>query len=93
MSKNKLFYYTYYFSHLALFFGCKSSNTSELIKEFDTSIPANKIWAHRVNSLKNVKDKLLKFKGIEIDIFYSPNKNSFTVKHDIEANGIDLEYI
>jgi hypothetical protein len=53
--------------------------------------PQNKIWAHRVNTLDNIQERLQEFKGVEVDIYYNLKNNSFSVKHDIDMEGLDLE--
>ena len=53
--------------------------------------PVDKIWAHRVNHLDSLEQRLSEFNGIEIDIYYSAEENRFTVKHDLDSTGPDLD--
>ena len=41
----------------------------------------DKLWAHRVNNLKDIKPFSKEFKGFELDVFYNNNINNFDVKH------------
>ena len=47
----------------------------------------DKLWAHRVNNLNDIKPLSKEFKGFEIDVFYNKNLNKFDVKH----HGKDFE--
>lgn len=72
--------------------GCKETETTDdIIFDFGINITSDKVWAHRFNVLNNNYHKLDEFRGVEIDVFYESNQNSFIVKHDIEDVGIDLE--
>lgn len=77
---------------LLLFSLCISCHEtpSEVISDFGIHKTSDKVWAHRVNSVHDNYNKLDEFKGIEIDIFYEPDKGNFIVKHDIEDLGADL---
>ena len=41
----------------------------------------DKLWAHRVNNLKDIKPFSKEFKGFELDVFYNKNLNQFNVKY------------
>tara|TARA_B100001741_G_scaffold283846_1_gene259048 strand:- start:152 stop:871 length:720 start_codon:yes stop_codon:yes gene_type:complete len=41
----------------------------------------DKLWAHRVNNLKDIKPLSKDFKGFELDVFYNQSLNQFDVKH------------
>ena len=41
----------------------------------------DKLWAHRVNNLKDIKSLSKEFKGFELDVFYNKNLNQFNVKY------------
>ena len=43
-----------------------------------------KVWAHRVNDLDEVVNKARKFKGVEVDLYFSEYDNCFYVAHDAE---------
>jgi len=43
--------------------------------------PAQKIWAHRVNSVKRFKYLKEKFAGLEMDLVYRPDGNFLEVNH------------
>jgi hypothetical protein len=81
-------------SFFLLCLGCNTNQNNEtyLNEELNITLPQNKIWAHRVNSLKNIKNRVSDFYGIEIDIFYNKRDNNFEVKHDIDESGINLEH-
>ncbi len=75
---------------LSLFISC-NEKTPDIVSNFGINGTPDKVWAHRVNILRNNYNKLDEFKGIEIDVFYESNKNNFTVKHDLEDLGTNLE--
>jgi len=91
MFKKTTFHLLLLYLPIILLSGCQENNKLLLNSELNLIIPRDKIWAHRVNSLSNLKERINDFKGIEIDIFYNKNDNSFEVKHDPETTGIDLE--
>lgn len=66
-------------------------NSDNLLKAFNLLSPEERIWAHKVNSLDLIKERVSDFKGIEVDIFYNQEKDNFEIKHEIETSGIDLE--
>jgi hypothetical protein len=68
--------------------GCSKNTISSDYQIFPNG--NDKVWAHRVNTLKNNKARILEFKGIEIDVFYLPNSDSFRVKHDLDQEGVLL---
>lgn len=78
---------------LALLFycGCNHQHKPDPFEQLVMEKPLDKIWAHRVNSLENLHQRVSEFKGIEVDIFYEPNRDAFTVKHDLDSVGPDLE--
>ena len=41
----------------------------------------DKLWAHRVNNLNDIKQLSKEFVGFELDVFYNKNINRFDVKH------------
>ena len=54
----------------------------------------DKLWAHRVNNLKDIKSLSKEFKGFEIDVFYNKNLNQFNVKHHGKYSQLSLaEYL
>jgi hypothetical protein len=90
----------FFISIILLSTGCKKYKVEDLkpieepklSKELKILNPQDKIWAHRVNSLTNIEDRIQEFYGIEIDIFYNYANNNFEVKHDLDSSGIDLEF-
>lgn len=68
-----------------------SEITYDKVTDFGINTTSDKVWAHRVNVLKTNYNKLDEFRGIEIDVFYQPNQNTFAVKHDLEDQGSDLD--
>ena len=72
--------------------GCNNNRNNKVLnKELNILSPKDKVWAHRVNSLNDIKDRVDDFHGIEVDIFYNKTDNNFEVKHDIDSKGINLE--
>lgn len=73
--------------------GCdyKQSKKAKLSKELNINILKDKIWAHRVDELNNIDERIHDFYGIEIDIFYDHLNDHFEVKHDLDSESIDLE--
>tara|TARA_B100000809_G_C15137464_1_gene531327 strand:- start:4347 stop:5075 length:729 start_codon:yes stop_codon:yes gene_type:complete len=72
--------------------GCNNNRNHKVLnKELNILSPKDKIWAHRVNSLNDIKDRVDDFHGIEVDIFYNKTDDNFEVKHDIDSKGINLE--
>ncbi|TCK64758.1 hypothetical protein DFQ05_2495 [Winogradskyella wandonensis] len=52
----------------------------------------NKVWAHRVNSLEKLDAALNYFEGVELDLVYLPDQNSFDVNHPpAESIGLSFE--
>lgn len=47
----------------------------------DFQYPDSKVWKHHVNSIEELKDAKENFDGVEIDIFYVPEKNDIFVGH------------
>lgn len=76
----------------SIFTFCKRENKLNLSNGVNITVPEDKIWGHRVNSLTDIEARINDFKGVEVDIFYNPSKNNFEVKHDLEEAGIDLAY-
>lgn len=71
-----------------LFEGCKKSSTAE-IEELPYlpgtalyDVPVNKLWAHRINFSNLANDKLLLFPGIELDLTYDVEDNTFVLFHN-----------
>lgn len=50
----------------------------------------NKIWAHRVNTIKKLKSAQNKFEGVELDLYYDDAKNQLFVSH--AANPLVLNF-
>ena len=50
----------------------------------------DKLWAHRVNNLKDIKPFSKEFKGFELDVFYNKNLNQFNVKHHGKHSELSL---
>ena len=50
----------------------------------------DKLWAHRVNNLKDIKPFSKEFKGFELDVFYNKNLNKFDVKHHGKYSELSL---
>lgn len=50
----------------------------------------DKLWAHRVNNLKDINPLSKEFKGVEIDVFYNNNLNKFDVKHHGKHSELSL---
>lgn len=51
-----------------------------------------KIWVHRVNSIKRLKEIQDKFKGMELDVVFNKSKNYFDVVHPpAKSIGLSLE--
>lgn len=77
-----------------IFFGCAEQqiNKAPLGEQITMNTPRDKIWAHRVNSLVDLEERLSEFKGIEVDIFYNTETHSFDVKHSEHLPSLDLEY-
>jgi len=53
-------------------------------QESSFSFPENKIWAHHVNSFKEVEKKHHLFDGLEVDIIFSHHLKDFFVAHHDE---------
>lgn len=81
------------FLFLLILTGCteQPNNETNLSNDLIITEPKDKIWAHRVNSLEGIEERIQNFNGIEVDIYYNNELNSFEVKHDIDSSGIDLE--
>ncbi len=47
----------------------------------------DKIWAHKVNSIEKLKKTSRKYKGVELDVVYDVESNSFKVSHPPEKSG------
>jgi hypothetical protein len=63
--------------------GCHSINKNSIETQQNSfSFPENKIWAHHVNSFKEVDKKHYLFDGLEIDLIYSSYIKDFYVAHD-----------
>lgn len=62
-----------------------------MLSDFGIEEIPDKIWAHRINNFDSNTLILDEFKGIEVDVFYNTDNNMFSVKHDIEDDGINLE--
>lgn len=82
----------YLFFILIALTGLGCGTNTEHSKQFPLEEPSEKIWAHRFNTLDNAQERLAEFEGIEIDIYYLPEANSFHVKHDKDSTGIELEF-
>jgi len=50
----------------------------------------DKLWAHRVNNLKDIKPLSKEFKGFELDVFYNKKLNQFNVKHHGKYSELSL---
>ena len=50
----------------------------------------DKLWAHRVNNLKEIKPFSKEFKGFELDVFYNKNLHKFDVKHHGKYSELSL---
>lgn len=76
---------------LLLFLGsCDAPRHPSPREALINELPADKVWAHRVNVIRGNEDRIRNFSGIEIDIFHDL-ESGFRVKHDEEEEGIDLE--
>jgi hypothetical protein len=71
--------------------GCNHQHEPDPCEQLIMDDPVDKIWAHRINSLEYLDQRVSEFRGIEVDIFYEPNRDAFTVKHDLDSGGPDLE--
>jgi hypothetical protein len=91
MFKNITFHHFLLYSIVLLILGCQSESITLINSEINITRPEDKIWAHRVNSISDLENRIYDFKGIEIDIFYNKKNDSFEVKHDLEEVGTDLE--
>jgi hypothetical protein len=71
------------FPLILLILSCNSNKNGFSETKFDNYIfSPNKIWAHRVNCLKEVELKHQQFEGLEIDLIYSKMLNDFYVAHN-----------
>lgn len=79
---------------MLLFAGCNenSMDVSIVAENLNSLSVENKIWAHRVNSLENIKERTNEFYGIEVDIFYDSKVDNFIVKHDLDSAGLNLDF-
>jgi hypothetical protein len=68
------------------------TNSNDILQEFNLLNSKDRIWAHKVNSLNSVANRVAQFRGVEVDIFYNYEEDNFEIKHDIDSIGIDLEY-
>jgi hypothetical protein len=73
--KKKVILNSLIFSYLILFF-CVNLHSYLLIPLF-----YEKVWIHRVNSIEKLKEVAPNFKGVELDIVYLKDNNTFDVNH------------
>ncbi len=54
---------------------------------------ANKLWAHRVNNPDEANMRLMRFYGIELDMFFEEENEVFDIRHDNDApkSGLTLD--
>lgn len=71
--KNRL---TLYILLLTLLCSCSQNDGLKL--------PKNKVWAHKVNTLDDIRAKEDLFEGMELDIIYSPYQDKLFVCHNEE---------
>jgi heptose-I-phosphate ethanolaminephosphotransferase len=74
-------YYLYIFVALILLINCKQTPVNNTNIQNNFSFSPNKIWAHRVNSFKDIEEKHLIFEGLEVDLIYSTDINNFYIAH------------
>lgn len=76
-----------FFAALSLSSCADKHNSGSLV------LPENKVWAHCVNTIDDIRAKEDLFEGIELDIFYSTYQNKLFVCHDEEdtINNLSLE--
>lgn len=67
-----------FFAALSLSSCADKHNSGSLV------LPENKVWAHCVNTIDDIRAKEDLFEGIELDIFYSTYQNKLFVCHDEE---------
>lgn len=64
-----------------LFIAALVSSSCNKPKDGSLVIPKNKVWAHRVNTIEELRAKENVFDGMELDIFYSAYQNKLLVCH------------
>lgn len=66
------------------FFSCVEKKAEKELKTGQVffSDTANVLWRHKVNSIEELQKYSKTFKGIELDIVYYPETNTFEVEHD-----------
>jgi hypothetical protein len=70
----------------------QDNDSNNVLEQFNLLTSKDRIWAHKVNSLSSVEDRITEFRGVEVDMFYNYKKDNFEIKHEIDSVGIDLEY-
>lgn len=75
---------------VCLVYSCHN-NSEHFLEEMETFSPEERIWAHKINSLDSINERVEEFKGIEIDVFYIEETNKFEIKRVINSEGLDLE--
>ena len=71
---------------ILVFSSCnQNSNSENVLKEFDSLTTEERIWAHKVNTLDLIEKRVSDFRGVEVDICYNVENNSFEIKHEIDS--------
>lgn len=91
---NKVKAFLIFFPVILILSSCEKDNTFNT-KKYDSpqaiyDFPSDKLWKHRVNTIEDARKALLTFSGIETDVFFTDENNSFITGHDAPGD-LNLE--